>query len=122
MDVHDTASVARNIPLQAGVTFTVEPGILVINFDVRWSDYMLGGKKNQRNEGIYVRHDNEKVRKEFHGIGMRIEDDILLGSNGEVEVLTKDAVKDPESLELLMMTERVRQSNDDFCVLQNLSQ
>lgn len=26
MDVHDTASVARNIPLQAGVIFTVEPG------------------------------------------------------------------------------------------------
>lgn len=31
MDVHDTASVARNIPLQAGVTFTVEPGKVVID-------------------------------------------------------------------------------------------
>uniref|UniRef100_A0A8R1XPA0 AMP_N domain-containing protein n=1 Tax=Onchocerca volvulus TaxID=6282 RepID=A0A8R1XPA0_ONCVO len=108
MDIHDTASVARNIPLQAGVTFTIEPGDLVMDFDVRWS--------------IYVRHDNEKVRKEFRGIGMRIEDDILLGSNGEIEVLTKDAVRDPESIKLLMMTERVGQSNDDFCILQNVSQ
>ncbi|VDO29294.1 metallopeptidase family M24 containing protein [Brugia malayi] len=97
MDVHDTASVARNIPLQAGVAFTVEPG-------------------------IYVRHDNEKVRSEFRGIGMRIEDDILVDSNGAVEVLTKDAIRDPESIELLMMTGRVQQSSDDFCVLQNLPQ
>ncbi|KAM3720672.1 Xaa-Pro aminopeptidase [Dirofilaria immitis] len=97
MDVHDTASVARNILLKAGVTFTVEPG-------------------------IYIRHDNEKVRKEFRGIGMRIEDDILLGSNGLVEVLTKDAVRDPESIELLMMTECVKQSNDDLRMLQNLPQ
>ncbi|CAG9534926.1 unnamed protein product [Cercopithifilaria johnstoni] len=88
MDVHDTASVARNIPLQAGVTFTVEPG-------------------------IYIRHDNEKVRNEFRGIGMRIEDDILLGSNGVVEVLTKDAIRDPAGIELLAMAGCVKQSNDD---------
>ncbi|KAL3998679.1 Metallopeptidase M24 family protein [Acanthocheilonema viteae] len=95
MDVHDTASVARNIPLQAGVIFTIEPG-------------------------IYIRYDNEKVKNEFRGIGMRIEDDILLGSNGTVEVLTKDAVRDPESIELLAMTGCVEQSKDDICISQNL--
>uniref|UniRef100_A0A0R3RPE4 AMP_N domain-containing protein n=1 Tax=Elaeophora elaphi TaxID=1147741 RepID=A0A0R3RPE4_9BILA len=95
MDVHDTASVARNIPLQAGVTFTIEPG-------------------------IYIRHDNEKVRNEFRGIGMRIEDDVLLGLNGTVEVLTKDAVRDPESIELLTVTGCLKQSDDNLCISQNL--
>lgn len=51
---------------------------------------------------------------------MRIEDDILLGSNGAVEVLTKDAVRDPESIRQLMMAGRVEQSNDDLYILQNL--
>lgn len=71
--------------------------------------------------GIYIRNDNEKVRKEFRGIGMRIEDDILLGSNGVVEVLTEDAVRDPESIELLTMTGYVEESNSDPCISQNLS-
>lgn len=35
MDVHDTASIARNIPLQAGVAFTVEPGKIALDFGVR---------------------------------------------------------------------------------------
>ncbi|VDK77881.1 unnamed protein product [Litomosoides sigmodontis] len=100
MDVHDTASVARNIPLQAGVAFTVEPGKIALDLANR----VLGG--------IYIRNDNEKVRKEFRGIGMRIEDDILLGLNGVVEVLTEDAVRDPESIELLTMTGCAEENND----------
>ncbi|VDN22710.1 unnamed protein product [Gongylonema pulchrum] len=42
--------------------------------------------------GIYVRNDNEKAAEEFRGIGMRIEDDILLRNDGTVEVLTVDAL------------------------------
>ncbi|VDN30160.1 unnamed protein product [Gongylonema pulchrum] len=36
--------------------------------------------------GIYVRNDNEKAAEEFRGIGMRIEDDILLRNDGTVEL------------------------------------
>ncbi|VDN03881.1 unnamed protein product [Thelazia callipaeda] len=93
MDVHDTASVARNIILQPGVTFTVEPGR---NFFEYFFVFFLG---------IYIRDDNEKSRKEFRGIGMRIEDDILLGKDGTVEVLTRDAIREPENIEQLMTAE-----------------
>lgn len=52
---------------------------------------------------------------------MRIEDDILLGPNGVVEVLTKDAIRDPESIELLMMTGCTEQNTIDLCMSRNLS-
>uniref|UniRef100_A0A915Q6A2 Aminopeptidase P N-terminal domain-containing protein n=1 Tax=Setaria digitata TaxID=48799 RepID=A0A915Q6A2_9BILA len=89
MDVHDTASVARDIPLQSGVTFTIEPGKAIIG-------------------------------REFRGIGMRIEDDILLGPNGVMEVLTKDAVRNPENIELLVRNGHMGLNNGEFCMKQNL--
>lgn len=66
------------------------------------------------NLGVYVRYDNEKARKEFRGIGMRIEDDILIRSDGVVEVLTRGAVRDPEKIQSLMMTGHADQYGDDL--------
>ena len=65
LDVHDTPSVSRNIPLSPGMCFTVEPGL-----------YFRAG---------------DGVKKEFKGIGIRVEDDLILRASGEVQVLTKDA-------------------------------
>uniref|UniRef100_A0A915AFY4 Aminopeptidase P N-terminal domain-containing protein n=1 Tax=Parascaris univalens TaxID=6257 RepID=A0A915AFY4_PARUN len=76
MDVHDTASVPRNISLVPGVTFTVEPG-------------------------FYVRKDNEVAREDFRGIGMRIEDDILMTDDG-MEVLTRHCARESADIERLM--------------------
>lgn len=76
MDVHDTATVPRNIPVVPGVIFTVEPG-------------------------IYIRKDNEVVRKEFRGLGMRIEDDILVKEDG-CEVLTHQCLREIIDIERLM--------------------
>ncbi|VDK44240.1 unnamed protein product [Anisakis simplex] len=76
MDVHDTATVPRNIPLQPGVIFTVEPG-------------------------IYIREDNELVHEEFRGIGLRIEDDVLVTENS-VEILTKHSARQTNDIEYLM--------------------
>uniref|UniRef100_F1L497 Xaa-Pro aminopeptidase 3 n=1 Tax=Ascaris suum TaxID=6253 RepID=F1L497_ASCSU len=76
MDVHDTASVPRNISLVPGVTFTVEPG-------------------------IYVRKDNKLAREDFRGIGMRIEDDVLVTDDG-VEVLTRHCARESTDIEHLM--------------------
>jgi Xaa-Pro aminopeptidase len=48
MDVHDTHTVSKSIPLQAGMCITIEPG-------------------------LYVRADDEMAPPEFRGIGIRIE-------------------------------------------------
>lgn len=63
LDVHDTPSIPRNIPLKEGMCFTVEPG-------------------------LYFR-DVDDVKKEFKGIGLRIEDDLIIMPGGGVNVMTK---------------------------------
>lgn len=66
LDVHDTPSISRNIPLVPGMVFTVEPG-------------------------LYFRPQDENVKKEFKGIGLRIEDDLCIELNGshKLTVLTE---------------------------------
>lgn len=77
MDVHDTPLVSRSNKLCQGVVFTVEPG-------------------------IYIGTDRTDVPKEFRGLGLRIEDDVLVTSNMKIEVLTKDCVKDTSELTKLI--------------------
>uniref|UniRef100_A0A0K0EK39 AMP_N domain-containing protein n=1 Tax=Strongyloides stercoralis TaxID=6248 RepID=A0A0K0EK39_STRER len=76
LDVHDSPSVRRDIPLAEGVVFTIEPG-------------------------VYITHDNQFVRDEFKGIGFRIEDDILYTNNG-IENLTKTCIRDSKDIENVM--------------------
>ncbi|KRX39383.1 putative Xaa-Pro aminopeptidase 3 [Trichinella murrelli] len=57
LDVHDTHTVPKDIPFQTGVVITVEPG-------------------------LYFPSDCVVVPEEFRGIGMRIEDDVLVTSAG----------------------------------------
>lgn len=71
MDVHDVGfykngEAAR--PLEAGMYFSVEPG-------------------------IYVAPDNLDAPKEFRGIGIRIEDDVLITNSGN-EVVTGAIAKE----------------------------
>ncbi|RWS21006.1 uncharacterized protein B4U80_02430, partial [Leptotrombidium deliense] len=63
LDIHDTPSIPRNIPLKPGMCFTIEPG-------------------------LYFRNTND-VRPEFRGIGLRIEDDFCINEKGELENLTR---------------------------------
>lgn len=51
--------------------------------------------------GLYIPADCNEVPEEFRGIGIRIEDDVLYGTNG-IEVLTKDCVKDISTLKKLL--------------------
>lgn len=46
--------------------------------------------------------DRLDVPKEFRGIGVRIEDDVLITNDRKVEVLTKDCIKDISELETLI--------------------
>ena len=50
--------------------------------------------------GIYVPQ-HRGIPKQWHGIGIRIEDDVLVTRQGH-EVLTGEAPKDPAAIEALM--------------------
>jgi len=80
MDVHDVGEYKisdRWRLLESGMTLTIEPG-------------------------IYIPCDDAKdVDKKWHGIGIRIEDDILITKSGH-EVLTKGTPKTVDAIEELM--------------------
>jgi Xaa-Pro aminopeptidase len=79
MDVHDVGDYKVGDQwraLEPGMVMTIEPG-------------------------IYIPPGARKVPKRFHGIGIRIEDDVLVTRSG-AEVLTGGVPKDPDEIEALM--------------------
>ncbi|WP_038342192.1 aminopeptidase P N-terminal domain-containing protein [Acinetobacter sp. A47] len=79
MDVHDVGAYKNGEDwraYEAGMVVTVEPG-------------------------LYVAPDDETVDAKWRGIGIRIEDDIVVTENGPL-VLTKNVVKTVEEIESLM--------------------
>lgn len=79
LDVHDVGDYKIHEEwrvLEPGMALTVEPG-------------------------IYVAPDNRKVKPRWRGIGIRIEDDVVVKS-GECDVLTSDVVKSRKDIEKLM--------------------
>jgi Xaa-Pro aminopeptidase len=79
LDVHDVGSykqAGENRVLEAGICLTVEPG-------------------------IYIPADDEKADAKFRGIGVRIEDDVAITSNGH-ENLTSVIPKAPSEIEMLV--------------------
>ncbi|VVC43026.1 Aminopeptidase P, N-terminal,Creatinase/Aminopeptidase P, N-terminal,Peptidase [Cinara cedri] len=76
MDVHDIGTVKKNIKTEPGFIITIEPG-------------------------VYVSKNNVKVHKEFLGLGIRIEDDVLVTENS-IEVLSKDCPKEIVDIEKII--------------------
>jgi len=79
MDVHDVGDYQQNgswRPLQAGMVLTVEPG-------------------------LYIAPDDETVDPQWRGIGIRIEDDVVVTETGH-HVLTAAAPKTVAAIEALM--------------------
>lgn len=77
MDIHDTPLITRDRTLAPGMVFTVEPG-------------------------IYIGANNTDVPPEFRGIGIRIEDDVLMKYGGGIEVLTNSCIKEKTELKQLI--------------------
>jgi Xaa-Pro aminopeptidase len=78
MDVHDVGDYKVGDEwriLETGMVMTVEPGLYI--------------------------PDNRKVARKWRNIGIRIEDDVAVTSNG-ADVLSKGLVKDPDGIEALM--------------------
>jgi Xaa-Pro aminopeptidase len=79
LDVHDVGDYRHGdqwVKLQPGCVLTVEPG-------------------------LYIAKERKDVPARYRGIGVRIEDDVLV-TNGKPEVLTRDCVKGVEETEALM--------------------
>ena len=79
MDVHDVGDYKIDGEwrlLEPGIVMTVEPG-------------------------IYISPDDETVAKKWRGIGVRIEDDVLITKDGN-DILSKDAPKEIADIEALM--------------------
>ncbi|KAJ1999347.1 aminopeptidase, partial [Coemansia thaxteri] len=77
MDVHDTVDINRSQQLKRNMVVTIEPG-------------------------IYVPHDS-RYPKAFQGIGIRIEDDIVVGqTEADIENLTARAPRSVEDIEACM--------------------
>lgn len=78
LDVHDCAQARREMYMEAalepGMCFTIEPG-------------------------LYFRADDLLVPEELRGMGVRIEDDIIVREDGGVERLTKDIPRTVEEVE-----------------------
>lgn len=81
LDVHDAGRYLGDDgeprPLQAGMVITVEPG-------------------------LYFALDNELVPEQYRGMGIRIEDDVVI-TEGEPLVLTSDVPKTVQEIEALML-------------------
>lgn len=87
-DVHDTHALSKSLKLKQNMVITVEPG-------------------------IYIPPNDESVREEFRGIGIRIEDDVIVPGATELpQVMSYEAVKEIDDVEHIVGTRLL--SNEDI--------
>ena len=87
LDVHDVGAYRlgeQPAELEAGMVLTVEPGLYV-------------------SDRLTVPEGQPEIEERWKGIGIRIEDDLLIGARGEAaEVLTSAVPKDADGIEAML--------------------
>lgn len=82
MDVHDSSLMPRSLHLEPGMIVTVEPG-------------------------LYINQNRKDVPSEFRGLGIRIEDDVLITEDG-VQVLSAGCPKEVDQIESLLQNGNIQ--------------
>lgn len=77
LDVHDTPGVSKSHPLEPRVVITIEPG-------------------------LYLPETDAAIPIQYRGVGLRLEDDVLITDTG-AEVLTRDCPRKPCDIERLFL-------------------
>ena len=66
-------------------------------------DYKVGDQWRLLEPGIYIPPGTRGVARRWQGIGVRIEDDVLV-TRGGIEVLSRNLPREPEEIEALVGT------------------
>lgn len=126
MDVHDTDEMSRSITLQPGMVVTIEPGVfsiafinsyvitilknsskcyvlnkLVINIKKTTVSVIQCNKQIHLFPGLYLPESCTHIPQEFRGLGVRIEDDVLINEHGYTN-LTAHCPRHPDDIEAVM--------------------
>ena len=92
MDVHDAFE--YHIALESGMVITIEPGLYIRPQDIVATDWY--GKLDETQQSTI-----DAALQRFGGIGVRIEDEVLITRRG-AKNLSADIPVDPEAIEALM--------------------
>jgi Xaa-Pro aminopeptidase len=76
MDIHDCPEISKSLRLEENMAITIEPG-------------------------IYINENNTTVQPKYRGIGIRIEDDIVITDNS-CSVLSEMCPKEMDEIEKIL--------------------
>ncbi|MEN8203032.1 MAG: aminopeptidase P family protein [Bacteroidota bacterium] len=100
LDVHDVGNYSESRPLEPGMVLTIEPGVYVREKGLDQIHEMFRSELDSMEIAAFV----DQVRPEFEKyipIGVRIEDDILITQDGNIN-LSRYAPKEINDIEQLM--------------------